>query len=209
MRHEISPIPILNVMNVKSKTFSLKTFLLSISVIAVWTAYFVLNQQVIELKSKLWPLRVVANSLIVDDPEQIAVVRNPGDSVISHLEWQVYLPPVGNDESFVLCLAQDPDSTPKLPSVKDEHVQTFPISPGTHEITFMPVDFLNESYVNELRLDGEALAEFEYQTRGIADWEVFFESSSVQQPADQPFVFCPTSWTKDFESYLWIEKVKR
>jgi len=60
-----------------------------------------------------------------------------------------------------------------------------------------------------LKLNGKILTEFQYETRNIADWELFFESSTVQQPADQPLMICPTSWKKDFESYLWIQKIKR
>jgi len=161
------------------------------------------------VEGKLKPLRVVSNSLIVDDPGQIAIVRDPGGSVVRHLCWEIYLPPVGDNESFVLCLAQDPDSTPELPAVEEERVQKFPIPSGTHEVTFMARDEQERPYVYELKLNGKILTEFQYETRNIADWELFFESSTVQQPADQPLMICPTSWKKDFESYLWIQKIKR
>ena len=95
-------------MSLNIKSFSLTTFLLFVAAISVWIAYFALSHQVADLKSKLRPLQVVSNSLIVDDPEQMAVIRNPGDSVIFDLGWQIYLPPLNRDETFVCLLYTSP-----------------------------------------------------------------------------------------------------
>ena len=68
------------------------------------------------------------------------------------------------------------------------------------------------SPVFELKIDGEPLGpagEFQHQLRNSADWELLFDSSSVQQSADQPFILSPTSWNPKYELYLWIQKVKR
>ena len=65
------------------KSFSLQTFLLLIAVVAIAIACFTLGRQIAELKSKLQPLRVVSNSLSVDDPEQFAIVRDPGVTATS------------------------------------------------------------------------------------------------------------------------------
>ena len=112
------------------KSFSLQTFLLLIAVVAIAIACFTLGRQIAELKSKLQPLRVVSNSLSVDDPEQFAIVRDPGvtaTSAVFHLKWQVYIPPANSNEQFVLCLAQDPNSKPELPPVNGPNVNKFPI----------------------------------------------------------------------------------
>ena len=189
------------------KTFSLKTFLLFVAAAAVWIAQFVVSQQIKALNTKLHPLRIVSNSLVVEDPTQFAIVRNPGGSVIYNLQWQVYLPPIRQNETYLLCIAQDVESNPELPTTDQTHVLTFPIPSGTHEISFLPLD-RKRTTLNELRLNGEKLDEFQYKTRNIADWEVFFDSSSVQQVVDEPLIICPTKWTNDFESYLWIQKTK-
>ena len=196
-------------MSLNIKSFSLTTFLLFVAAISVWIAYFALSHQVADLKSKLRPLQVVSNSLIVDDPEQMAVIRNPGDSVIFDLGWQIYLPPLNRDETFVICMAHDPDCKPKFPSIDEENVNKFPIPSGTHEISFEAIDQKERPRDYELKFDGETLSEFQFHDRRMADWEVFFDSSTVQQPVDQPFVLTPTKFTKDFEVYIWIQKIKR
>ena len=224
------------------KRFSLTSFLLLVAAISTWVAYYVLDQQVADLKSKLRPLQIVSNSLIVDDPAKIAVVRVDVDTVLRDFRWQAYLPPVGNDETFVLCLAQDPKCPKKLPSIDAAHVKKFPIPSGTHEISFVARDESEKNKaereaqikniieqikskggragagairsqgrnpVYELRVNGEPFGEFQHQLRNSADWELLFDSSSVQQPADQPFILSPTSWKTKYELYLWIQKVKQ
>ena len=224
------------------KRFSLTTFLLYVAASSVWVASYVLSQQVVELKSKLRPLQVVSNSLIVDDPAQVAVVRVDVSTVLRDFQWRAYLPPVNSDETFVLCLAQDSKCPSKLPSVDADHVKKFPIPSGTHEITFTEfeesekekaerkaqgmkmnaekprrapasgaggVRLARKSRVYELKVNGEPLSEFQHQLRNGVDWELLFDSSSVQQSADQPFVLSPTSLNANYELYLWIEKVER
>ena len=205
------------------KRFSLTTFLLLVAAISVWVASYVLSQQVVELKSKLRPLQVVSNSLIVDDPAQVAVVRVDVSTVLRDFQWRAYLPLVNSDETFVLCLAQDSKCPSKLPSVDADHVKKFPIPSGTHEITFTEVEesekekadrkaqarLAGRGRVYELKVNGERLSEFQHQLRNAVDWELLFDSSSVQQSADQPFVLSPTLLNANYELYLWIEKVER
>ena len=225
------------------KRFSLTTFLLFVAAISVWVACYVLGQQVADLKTKLRPLQVVSNSLIVDDPAQIAVVRVDVSTVLRDFRWRVYLPPVSNDETFVLCMAQDSNCPAKLPSIDSGNVKQFPIQSGTHEISFIEiaesetekaerrsearkmvknrltrgtgvagggaVRMRTRNPVYELKVDGEPLGDFQHQLRNSTDWELLFDSSSVQQSAEQPFVLSPTSWKPKYELYLWIQKVKR
>ena len=225
------------------KRFSLTTFLLFVAAISVWVACYVLGQQVADLKTKLRPLQVVSNSLIVDDPAQIAVVRVDVSTVLRDFRWRVYLPPVSNDETFVLCMAQDSNCPAKLPSIDSGNVKQFPIQSGTHEISFIEmaqseeekaerraearrqvknrltrrtgvagggvVRMRTRNPVYELKVDGEPLGDFQHQLRNSTDWELLFDSSSVQQSAEQPFVLSPKSWKPKYELYLWIQKVKR
>ena len=60
-----------------------------------------------------------------------------------------------------------------------------------------------------LKVNGKLVGEFQHQLRNSVDWELLFDSSSVQQPADQPFVLSPTSWNPKYELYLWIQKIKK
>lgn len=239
------------------KTFSLKTFLLLVATISVWIANYVFDQQVTESKSQLRRLHVVSNSLIVDDPEKIAVVRMDVSTVLRDFQWKAYLPPVNNDETFVLCLAQDSNCPSKLPSIDSELVEKIPIPSGTHDISFTEValtkkekskiaaerrdaiqkmfeqnkfnpenlpksgagDFKSGGRIRsgttrpapfyELKVNGEGVGQFQHQLRKYADWDLLFDSSSVQQPADQPFVLSPTSWKPKYELYLWIQKIKK
>ena len=238
------------------KTFSLTTILLLVAAISVWIAsYVVYGQKVTEARSKLRPLQVVSNSLIVDDPVKIAVVRMDVSTVLRNFQWKAYLPPVNNDEAFVLCMAQDSNCPTKLPSIDADYVKKFPIPSGTHEISFTEIDqtkeeraklraerkaaiqkmveqsklnpsggqksgsgayggpnrgtFRRRKPVFALKVNGEIVGEFQHQLRNSVDWELLFDSSSVQQSADQPFVLSPTSWKPKYELYLWIQKIKK
>ena len=228
------------------KRFSLKSFLLFVAAISAWVACYVMSQQVADLKLKLRPLQVVSNSLIIDDPEKIAVARVDVGTVLRDFQWRTYLPAVKNDETFVLCLAQDSGCPSQLPSLDSDYVEKFPIPSGTHEISFVEQpEFENDKAkrqaqtkaqihkmlekdakkeqmtgrgrfrtqgrnpVFELKVNGEVVSEFQRQLRNSADWELVFDSSSVQQSADQPFILSPTSWKPNYELYLWIQKIKK
>ena len=108
--------------------WSLQTLLLLTAAVAVWVACFRLRQQIPRLEQEIDSLKRVARELIVEDEEQIAVVRLP-QMWYDEMRWEMYLP----EGEYVMRLATRRIGEQGLPPA----VGQTPVSGGRHRIELM------------------------------------------------------------------------
>jgi hypothetical protein len=81
--------------------WSLTTLLLVMSVAAVWVRVIQVSRQNRELRRRIETMRVLAHELVVEDPEQYALLKQPAEWHGENI-WRAYLPP---GKSYTMHLA--------------------------------------------------------------------------------------------------------
>jgi hypothetical protein len=163
--------------------WSLGTLLLATSTMAVWFGVWQIRGQNARLHSDILTMRVLAHELIIDDPQQYAVLKQPQHWQGEH-RWRIYLPP-GRDYQINLA-SRDVDSA-HFP----EPAAQAALSPGEYEIEYRA----EKEPEGPWRLDVFVEGAPAIQLKEEADWETSFSSTSsggysrhAQVPIDQPVV---------------------
>lgn len=102
--------------------FSLRTILLTMAAVGVWTAVIVNRREIPVLEQRITSMRPLARELAVKDPNKIAVVKCE-ETWYDENEWNIYLP----SDNYQLSLATqqidqdqvpEPGKTVRLPAGK-------------------------------------------------------------------------------------------
>ncbi len=78
----------------------LRTLILLVAAIAVWTTYFLNRHQNAALEARIKTMLPLAHELIADDPKKVAVVKLE-ENWFDENRWDIFLP----DGEYRLCLA--------------------------------------------------------------------------------------------------------
>jgi hypothetical protein len=160
--------------------FGLRTAFLITAAIAAWTAVFVNGRESERLRPRIEALRPLARELIVDDPDQFAVVKLD-EMWYDENRWDVHLP-AGD---YRLCIA-----TRGIDQRGMTEPRSFaPIAAGRHRLS---LDQIPEGDDQRLIIscDGARLLDAA-ETKGWAGtgWTGGSEfATSAQKPADRPLV---------------------
>jgi hypothetical protein len=163
--------------------FGLRTAFLITAAIAAWTAVFVNRRESEQLRTRIQTIRPLARELVVDDPDQTAVVKLD-EMWYDENGWDLYLPA----GQYRVCLATrgiDRDG-------KAQAKASAPIAPGRHRLTFEQTQNA-EARRLVIQNDGARLLETveDYDKKSFSGWSshgVF--TTSIQRPADEPlFLF--------------------
>jgi hypothetical protein len=151
--------------------------------IAAWTAVFVNRRESEQLRTRIQAMRPLARELVVDDPDQTAVVKLD-EPWLDEDAWDLYLP-AGR---YRVCLATrgiDRDG-------KAQAKASAPIAPGRHRLTFEQIQNAEARRLT-LSCDGARLLETveDYDKKSFSAWSSHGEFTiSIQRPADEPlFMF--------------------
>jgi hypothetical protein len=161
----------------------LQTLLLVTAAIAVWMMAFLNDHTNRALWARIDATGPLANELIVDDPEQIAVVKLDYLWYFEH-GWDIYLP----DGQYRLCLATRGIALQGLAPV----VSSKPISAGRHRVGLhAPLELDEKTRSVTADWDGKALLSVEapWYSRDGSTWtEEHPFIWSEQKPAREPVV---------------------
>lgn len=103
----------------------LRTLFLMTAVIAVWMTVLINREQNKTLEARIKTMRPLAHELVVDDPNQIAVVKQE-ELWYDENRWDIHLP----DGQYRLCVAtRDIDQSGLAPVAKSERIEA-----GRHEL---------------------------------------------------------------------------
>lgn len=131
--------------------WSLQTFLLALTVVAVWIAFWQTRRENQRLADRIRGMQEIARGLAVADPAQFAVHHQPGtwgdDS-----QWHVYLPP---EFHHTLCLATDGIDSAGFP----ENAERVEISSGRHHLQ-LQLHFHDAAQQWLVRVSGDGAVHF-------------------------------------------------
>ncbi|MCC9605028.1 hypothetical protein LOC68_25020 [Blastopirellula sp. JC732] len=213
--------------NPSGTQFSLRTLILLIAVIAVWTGYLRTRYQIEEANAFFPRGNDFDRELHIDDPQQFAAV-NPdflGDIyLVGRHRLLVYLPPGSH---YRLCMTGKPAADPQNRTADLKAEESHEIVAGEHEIQLAvagnPWSTAPRWYVSPL-VDGQPLFRFKVpfspperpdSAEGLLLNEI---RTSIQSPTDQPFLIIDKLYpfyqdrsvdpNSDRELRVWIERVK-
>lgn len=161
--------------------FGLKTAILITAAVAVWSAAFVNRRQSARLSSRIAALRPLASELVVEDQDQIALLKLETLGRIDN-RWDLHLPA----GSYRVCLATSAiDAEGFAPVAKSA-----PIAPGLHRLE-LKVAREDETRRITVASGGATLLEVVVPK----EWEAGGGESDVSQsritppwPADKPLI---------------------
>jgi hypothetical protein len=130
----------------KVRQFSLRTLFLLTAAIAVWIAYAKNCSENASLAKQIEAMRPLAHELLVDDPDQIAVVKQD-EHWYDENEWKVHLP----SGSYRLCLATKEVDTDGLATIN----KSVAIVAGTHDLALELKRADDKSWLIIVTMDGE------------------------------------------------------
>jgi hypothetical protein len=163
--------------------FGLRSAFLITAAIAAWTAVYVNHREIGRLRTRILTMRPLARELVVDDPDQTAVVKLD-EMWYDENRWDVHLP-AGD---YRLCIATrgiDQGGTAEPRS-------SAPIAAGRHRLS---LDQIQEGDDRRLIVscDGAKLLETveDYDKKSFSGWSSHGEFTiSVQRPVAEPlFLF--------------------
>lgn len=160
----------------------LRTLLLLTAAVAVWLTHLKNRHDIADLTQKITAMRPLAHELFVDDPSQIAVVKQE-ERWYDQNDWKVHLPPGG----YRLCLATQDINNDGLAPINS----SAPLAAGTHDLALEQSRTKNKDWRMVVTTNGEEVLRVEEP----ADWNPGHGSSgggqfskSTQLPPDKPMV---------------------
>jgi hypothetical protein len=139
----ISPSPLPARKTVRQ--FNLRTLFLLTAAVAVWIGHAKNHYENVNLANQIEAMRPLARELMIDDPDQIAVVKCD-EHWYDQNEWRVHLP----TGSYRLCLATKEVDTGGLATIN----KSIPIESGTHELALEQKQAVDKSWFIIVTVDG-------------------------------------------------------
>jgi hypothetical protein len=160
----------------------LRTLLLLTAAVAVWLTHLKNRHDITDLTQKITAMRPLARELFVNDPSQIAVVKQE-ERWYDQNDWKVYLPA----GEYRLCLATQDINNDGLAPINS----SVPLAAGTHDLALEQKRTADKAWQTIVTINGEEALRAEEP----ADWNSGNGSTgggqfsnSTQRPANEPLV---------------------